>query len=146
MVKSQRKATKKQVCPELEAAGRQVSMSTVKCVLHQHELRGCPVRKESLIQKQHLKARLKFAADHMDKEKTFWRKTLRSQSCLTAMSSNMFGGEKVRSGSIMLWGCFTVSWSAALKKVNSIMKRDHYSSGKSAIIRRGLGLGCIWMF
>ena len=53
-------------------------MSTVKCVLHQHELRGCPVRKASLIQKQHLKARLKFAADHMDKEKTFWRKTLRS--------------------------------------------------------------------
>ncbi|XP_077574453.1 uncharacterized protein LOC144197742 [Stigmatopora nigra] len=28
------------------------------------------------LQKRHLKARLKFAADHMDKDKTFWRKVL----------------------------------------------------------------------
>ena len=41
MVKSQLKTTKKQVCNELEAAARQVSVSTVKCVLLQHELRSC---------------------------------------------------------------------------------------------------------
>ena len=29
-------------------------------------------------------------------------------------------------GSIMLWGCFTASGSAALKKVNGIMKKDHF--------------------
>ena len=34
MVKSQPKTTKKQVCDELEAAGIQVSVSIVKCVLH----------------------------------------------------------------------------------------------------------------
>ena len=32
------KSNKKQICSELEAAGRQVSLSTVKCVLCQHEL------------------------------------------------------------------------------------------------------------
>ena len=47
-----------------------LSVSIVKCVSHQHELRGCRTRKKLLIQKQHLKARLKFTADHMDKEKT----------------------------------------------------------------------------
>ena len=51
--------------------------STVKCVLHQHELRSCCVKNKLLIQTGHLKDGLKFAADHMDKEKT-WRKTLRS--------------------------------------------------------------------
>lgn len=38
---STKKNTKKQVCSELEAAGRQESVhSVIKCVSHQHELRG----------------------------------------------------------------------------------------------------------
>ena len=53
---SQQKTNKKQVCNELEAAGRQVSVSTVRCVLHQHELRGCCARKKPLLQMQLLKA------------------------------------------------------------------------------------------
>ena len=49
MVKSQAKnPTKKQVCNELEAAGRQVSVSAVKCVLHQLELRGCRASEKPL--------------------------------------------------------------------------------------------------
>ncbi|TWW62316.1 hypothetical protein D4764_04G0009630 [Takifugu flavidus] len=75
-VKSQPRSTKKQICQELEAAGTQVSVSTVKRVLHRHGLRGCHARRKPLLQKRHLKARLKFAADHMDKDKTFWRKVL----------------------------------------------------------------------
>ena len=59
----------RQVCNELEAAGRQAAVSTVKWVLLQHELRGRHARKKSLLQTQHLKAQLKIAADHMDKEK-----------------------------------------------------------------------------
>ena len=34
MVKSQQNTTKKQICNELEAAGRQVLVSTVKCVFY----------------------------------------------------------------------------------------------------------------
>ena len=37
--------TKKQIRNELEAAGRQVSVSTVNCVLHRHGLTGCGTRK-----------------------------------------------------------------------------------------------------
>ena len=76
MVRSRPRTTKKQVCNELEAAGTQVSLSTVKRVLHRHGLRGCRARRKPLLQKQHLKARLKFAADHMDKGQGFWRKVL----------------------------------------------------------------------
>ncbi|KAI3363698.1 hypothetical protein L3Q82_001200 [Scortum barcoo] len=75
-VKSQPRTTKKQICQELEAAGTQVSVSTVKHVLHRHGLRGCRARRKPLLQKRHLKPGLKFAADHMDKDKTFWRKVL----------------------------------------------------------------------
>ena len=45
---SGKKNTKKQVCNELEAAGRQVSVSAVKCVLHQLELRGCRASEKPL--------------------------------------------------------------------------------------------------
>ena len=100
MVKSQPKNTKKYVCNKLEAAGRQVSVSTVKCVLHLHGLIGCHARKKPLVQTGHLKAQLKFAADHIDEEKTFWRKTLwldeTKTELLGPMSSSIFGGKKVR--------------------------------------------------
>ena len=85
MVNSQPKTTQKQVCNELQAAGSQISVSTVRCILHQHGLRGCCARKKLLIQIQHLKAGLKFAADHRDKVIIFWRKTLWSHETKTEL-------------------------------------------------------------
>ena len=46
MVKGEPKKQLEQVCDGLEAAGRQVSVFTVECVLQQHELRGCLARKK----------------------------------------------------------------------------------------------------
>lgn len=61
-------------------------------VLHHHGLRGCREKKKPLLRMQHLKAQLKFAADHVDKEKTVWRRTLRSDETksLATVSSSMF--------------------------------------------------------
>lgn len=56
MVKSKPRTAKKQVRDELQAAGTQVSVSTVKRVLYRHGLRGCRARRKPLLQKQHLKA------------------------------------------------------------------------------------------
>lgn len=39
--------TRKQVCHELEAAGTQVSLSTVKRALHRYGLKGCLARKKN---------------------------------------------------------------------------------------------------
>ena len=123
----------KQLCNDLEAAGRQLSVSTVRCV-----------RKKLLIQTWHLKAGLKFAADHRDKVKTFWRKTLWSHETdieLFGHNEQQYvwrrGGEAFHpkdttptvrhgAGSITLWGCSAVSGSAALKKLNGIMKKEDY--------------------
>lgn len=82
--------------PKLEAAGG-VSVHS-QSVLRHHGLRGCRERKKPLLRTQHLKAPLKFAADHVDREKTLWRRTLRSDETksLATVSSSMFRGEKVR--------------------------------------------------
>lgn len=97
MVKSQPRTTKKQVCNALEAAGTQVSVSTVKRVLHRHGLRGCRARRKPLLQKRHLKARLKFAADQIRPSGgKFCGQMKQKLSCLATTPSNMFGGEKVR--------------------------------------------------
>lgn len=97
-----------------------------------------------MIQTWSLKAGLKFAADPRDKVKTFWRKTRWSHET----NIELFGhneqqyvwrreGEAFHpkdttptvrhgAGSITLWGCSAVSGSAALKKLNGIMKKEDY--------------------
>ena len=140
MVKSQPKTTKKQVSNELEAAGRQVSVYS-QVYFTSRELRGCRVRKKLLIQTGHVKAGLKFATDHMAKEKTFERKTLWSHETNTDLfdhneqqyvrrrEGEAFNPENTRptvqhgAASIMLWGCFAAGGSAALKKVNERMTK-----------------------
>ncbi|CAB3995343.1 Transposable element Tcb1 transposase [Paramuricea clavata] len=76
MVRSNPKSTKKHVCREMQDAGTQVSLSTVKRILHRHGLRGCRPRKKPLLQKRHLQARLKYACENMDKGDDFWNNVL----------------------------------------------------------------------
>lgn len=100
MVKNQQSTIKKQVCNELEAAGTQVSVSTVKRVLHHYGLRGCRAGRKPSLQKRHIEARLKFAADQMDEEKAFWSKVLGSEETQMYLFGHNYqqyvGGEKVR--------------------------------------------------
>ena len=55
----------------LEETGTKVSISTVKRVLYQHNLKGSSARKMPLLQKCHKKARLQFATAHGDKDCNF---------------------------------------------------------------------------
>ena len=158
MVKSHK--TKKHLCNELKAAGRQVSVSTVKCVFHHHGLRGCHARHKPLFQTQHLKARPKFAADHMDKEKKHleknsavrWNKEFghNDQHYVWRREDETFNHKntittvKYCGGSITLWGCFAASGTGALKKVNKIMKNKESLQILQEDLKataRGLALG-----
>ena len=60
----------------LEETGTKVSVSTVKRVLYQHNLKGRSATKKPLLQNHHKKARLRFATAHEDKDRTFWRNVL----------------------------------------------------------------------
>ncbi|CDQ98875.1 unnamed protein product [Oncorhynchus mykiss] len=48
----------------LEETGTKVSISTVKRVLYQHNLKGCSARKKPLLPNRHKKGRLQFATAH----------------------------------------------------------------------------------
>ena len=59
-----------------EETGTKVSISTVKQVLYQHNLKDRSARKKPLLQNRHKKDRLEFATAHGDKYRTFWRNVL----------------------------------------------------------------------
>lgn len=86
------------------------------------------------------KSTLKFTADHMDIEKKpsrrkFCGQTEQKLNCLSSVSSNMFGFEKVMHSNPrtmhllsntevgMLWGCFDASGIGGWKKVSGIRRR-----------------------
>jgi hypothetical protein len=60
----------------LQKTDTKVSISTVKQVLHRHNLKGRSARKKPLLQFRHKKVRLRFANAHGDKDHTFWRNVL----------------------------------------------------------------------
>uniref|UniRef100_A0AAZ3S1H2 Transposase Tc1-like domain-containing protein n=1 Tax=Oncorhynchus tshawytscha TaxID=74940 RepID=A0AAZ3S1H2_ONCTS len=67
------RTTAKGLVKMLEETGTKVSISTVKQVLYQHNLKGRSARKKPLLLNRHEKARLRFATAHGDKDRTFWR-------------------------------------------------------------------------
>ena len=60
----------------LEETCTKVSISTVKRVLYQHNLKGRSARKKPLLQNCHKKGRQRFATAHGSKDCTFWRNVL----------------------------------------------------------------------
>jgi hypothetical protein len=70
------RTTAKDLVKMLEETGTKVSISTEKRVLYRHNLKGRSARKKPLLQNHHIKARLRFAIAHGDKDRSFWRNVL----------------------------------------------------------------------
>ena len=124
----------------LAETGTKVSISTVKRVIYQHNLKGHSARKKPLLQNRHKKAILWFATAHGDKDCTFWRNVLWSDETKIELfghndhryvrrkkgdackPKNTIPTVKQKDGNIMLWGCFTAGGTGALHKIDGIMR------------------------
>lgn len=138
------RTTTKVLCKELDKAGTKVSRSTIERVLHRGGFHGRRPRKTPLLKKNHLKARLAFARDHMQQDSSFWSTILWSDETKLELFGHMDAeyvwrkkGEaynpkntvptvKHGGGSIMLWGCFSSQGTGNLVRVQGIMKKENY--------------------
>ena len=82
------RTTAKDLVKELEETGTKLSISKVKQVLYRHNLKSHSARKKPLLQNHHKKARLRFATAHWDKDCTFWRNILWSETKIELFGHN----------------------------------------------------------
>lgn len=161
------RTTRKNIEEQLSDMGVTVSLSTVSNILHRADLRGHRPRKTPLLKPIHLKTRLKFARDHVEKPLSYWSNVLWTDETKIELfglneTKNVFRKKGERNslkntlptvkhggGSIMLWGAFSVYRLGTLYRVNGIMmKRDFLQILLSYLNKdaRQLGLGCRWIF
>uniref|UniRef100_A0AAZ3QEV3 Transposase Tc1-like domain-containing protein n=1 Tax=Oncorhynchus tshawytscha TaxID=74940 RepID=A0AAZ3QEV3_ONCTS len=124
----------------MEETGTKVSISTVKRVLYQHNLKGRSARKKPLLQNRHKKDKTTVCNCTRGQDCTFWRNVLWSHETKierfghndhryvwrkkgeACKPKNTIPTVKHRGGSIMLWGYFAAGGTGALHQGDGIMR------------------------
>ncbi|KAF2347603.1 Transposase Tc1-like [Trinorchestia longiramus] len=119
--------TREELKDDLKASGNEARKHTISRALRREGLRSCTPRRTPLLQKHHVKARLKYANDHLNKPAAFWNLVLWSDETKIELfgrnSTNYVWRQQSKAykpkytiptvkfggGSIMVWGCFSSS-------------------------------------
>ncbi|CAJ0940024.1 unnamed protein product, partial [Ranitomeya imitator] len=161
------RTTRGDLVNELQRAGTNVTRPTISNTLRHHGLRSCSARRVPLLKPVHVRARLKFAREHLDDPEEFWENVLwsdetklelfgRNTTCRVWRKkntelhpSNTIPTVKHGGGNIMLWGCFSAKGPGRLIQVHERMNVAMYREILSANLlpsARALKMKRGWVF
>ncbi|CAJ0938490.1 unnamed protein product [Ranitomeya imitator] len=161
------RTTRGDLVNELQRAGTNVTRPTISNTLRHHGLRSCSARRVPLLKPVHVRARLKFAREHLDDPEEFWENVLwsdetklelfgRNTTCRVWWKkntelhpSNTIPTVKHGGGNIMLWGCFSAKGPGRLIRVHERMNGAMYREILSANLlpsARALKMKRGWVF
>lgn len=166
-VRNHPRTTLRELVNDLKTAGTTVTKMTISNTLRRHEVKSCISRKVPLLNKNHVKARLKFAKDHLDDPEEDWGNVMWSDETKIELfglnttrcvwrkrnaelhPKNTIPTVKHGGGNIMLWGCFSAKGTGRLVRVNGKMNGTMYCDilGKNLLPSvRELKMKCGWVF
>ncbi|KAK3523931.1 hypothetical protein QTP70_016737 [Hemibagrus guttatus] len=129
---------------DLQRAGTKVTKATISNTLRHQGLKSCSARRVPLLKPVHVRARLKFAREHLDDPEEDWENVIwadetkielfgKNSTCRVwrrknaeLHPKNTIPTVKHGGGNIMLWGCFSAKGPGRLIRVKERMNGAMY--------------------
>uniref|UniRef100_A0AAR2KFG9 Transposase Tc1-like domain-containing protein n=1 Tax=Pygocentrus nattereri TaxID=42514 RepID=A0AAR2KFG9_PYGNA len=166
-VRNEPRTTRQDLVNDLNRAGTTVSKKTISNTLRRQGLKSCSARKVPFLKPTHVKARLKFANDHLNDPEEEWEKVMWSDETkieLFGLNStrhvwrkkndeynpkNTIPTVKHGGGNIILWGCFSAKGTGRLHRIvgrmDGAMYREILANNLLPSVR-ALKMGRGWVF
>ncbi|KAI4891988.1 hypothetical protein NFI96_034203 [Prochilodus magdalenae] len=166
-VRNEPRITRQDLVNDLNRAGTTVSKKTISNTLRHQGLKSCSARKVPFLKPTHVKARLKFANDHLNDPEEEWEKVMWSDETkieLFGLNStrhvwrktndeynpkNTIPTVKHGGGNIILWGCFSAKGTGRLHRIvgrmDGAMYREILANNLLPSVR-ALKMGRGWVF
>ncbi|KAK3555083.1 hypothetical protein QTP86_007968 [Hemibagrus guttatus] len=138
------RTTRGDLVNDLQRAGTKVTKATISNTLRRQGLKSCSARRVPLLKPVHVRARLKFAREHLDDPEEDWENVIwsdetkielfgKNSTCRVwrrknaeLQPKNTIPTVKHGGGNIMLWGCFSAKGPGRLIRVKERMNGAMY--------------------
>ncbi|KAK3522938.1 hypothetical protein QTP86_009712 [Hemibagrus guttatus] len=138
------RTTRGDLVNDLQRAGTKVTKATISNTLRRQGLKSCSARRVPLLKPVHVRARLKFAREHLDDAEEDWENVIWSDETKIELfgknstcgvwrrknaelhPKNTIPTVKHGGGNIMLWGCFSAKGPGRLIRVKERMNGAMY--------------------
>ncbi|KAK3557136.1 hypothetical protein QTP70_024724 [Hemibagrus guttatus] len=138
------RTTRGDLVNDLQRAGTKVTKATISNTLRRQGLKSCSARRVPLLKPVHVRARLKFAREHLDDPEEDWENVIWSDETKIELfgknstcrvwrrknaelhPKNTIPTLKHGGGNIMLWGCFSAKGPGRLIRVKERMNGAMY--------------------